>query len=123
MRLNPKLKADIAGYFDYTIIVEGKKDVAALNSMGFEKVYAIHENSVPIRERIVQLSEIIGRKEKVCILTDFDKKGKQLYMLIKSEMQALGMKLDSSLRGLIIKAQVSHIEGLSTFMDKVDKIY
>ena len=122
MKFNPRLKADIASYLDYTIIVEGKKDVNSLNALGFKKVYAIHQNSVPIRERILELSKIIDKKEKICILTDFDKKGKTLYMLIKQEMQALGMRLDSSLRGLIIKAQVSHIEGLSSFIEKLEKV-
>ena len=52
-----------------------------------------------------------------------DRKGKKLYMLIKSEMQMLGVRLDSSLRGLLIKAGLSHIEGFATFMGKIEKIF
>lgn len=122
MRFNPKLKQDVGKFLDYTIIVEGKKDVIALSKLGFEKVYAIHITGIPIRERLERLLEEIGRKEKVCILTDFDKKGKKLYLFVKEICQELGFRLDSTLRGLLIKAQISHIEGLDSFMGKIDGI-
>ena len=122
MRNNPRLKQDIAKYKDYVILVEGKKDVNALKSLGFEKVYAIHESGVSLKERLEKISLQIGKKEKLCILTDFDKKGKQLYLLIKSELQLLGVHLDSTLRGLLLKANISHIEGIAAFFDKVEKI-
>lgn len=122
MKFNPKLKTDIGKYFDYVIIVEGKKDVAALKALGFEKVYPIHEAGVPIRERVYHLSQIINKKEKVCILTDFDKKGKKLYLLLKSLFQEQGVRLDSTLRGLLLQAGISHIEGLHAFFEKVKSI-
>ncbi len=122
MKFNPKLKHDVGKYLDYVIIVEGKKDIIALQNLGFEEVYAVHATGVPLRERVVQIAEKIGRKKKVCILTDFDKKGKQLYLLLKNLFQEQGLKLDSSLRGILIKAQVSHIEGLDSFMEKIGKI-
>jgi len=90
--------------------------------LGFEKLYAIHQTGVPIRERIRFIVEELDKKDRVCILTDFDKKGKQLYLLIKQEMQTLGVRLDSSLRGILIKSQVSHIEGLYDFVKKVNQI-
>jgi 5S rRNA maturation endonuclease (ribonuclease M5) len=123
LKLNPQLKAQVQKYKDYVIIVEGKKDVASLNYLGFNRVHAIHENSIPIRVRLESIAKQIEKKDKVCILTDLDKKGKQLYLLIKSELQNLkGIHLDSSLRGLLIKARVSHIEGLHKFLDKVEKV-
>jgi len=122
MRFNPKLKQDMAKYYDYFIVVEGKKDILALNSLGFENVHAIHQNSVSLRERVEELSKMVGKKQKICILTDLDKKGKQLYLLLKSLFQEFGVRLDSSLRGLLIKAQISHVEGLSKFMKKIEDI-
>lgn len=122
MRYNPRLKSEILSYLNFPIIVEGKKDVQALQSMGFTRLYAIHETGVSIRERIEQIASTLDKKDKLCILTDFDKKGRALYMLIKKICQELGVKLDSSLRGLLIKARVSHIEGLDSFMEKIDKI-
>lgn len=122
MKFNPKLKQDIGKYKDYVIVVEGKKDVASLKALGFEKVYAIHSTGVPLRERIRELAGMIEKKEKLCILTDFDKKGKQLYFLLKKEFGELGVRLDSSLRGVLLKAHVSHVEGLYEFMKKVEGI-
>ncbi len=123
MKYNPKLKQDISKYYGYVIIVEGKKDVNALKNLGFEKVYAIHETSKPLREKLSEIVSLLEKKDKVCILTDFDKKGKKLYLLIKSELSQMPrVKLDSSLRGLLLKARVSHIEGLYTFMKKIEQI-
>jgi 5S rRNA maturation endonuclease (ribonuclease M5) len=122
MKLNPRLKADIKKYLNYVIVVEGKKDVSSLKSLGFEKVYEIHKNHVSLKERIEQIASEIDKREKVCILTDFDKKGKTLYLLLKKEFLEIGVKLDSSLRGILIKSQLSHIEGLYSFIKKVDSI-
>ncbi len=122
MKFNPQLKQDIEKYKDYVILVEGKKDVSSLKSLGFKKVYAIHESGVTLKEKLERISLIIEKKDKVCILTDFDKKGKQLYFLIKSELQAIGVKLDSSLRGILLKTRISHIEGLAKFLNKVENI-
>ncbi len=123
VKFNPKLKQDVAKFVDYVILVEGKKDVASLEALGFTKVYAIHETGIGLRERAEQiLADIDLRKDKICILTDFDKKGKQLYLQLKSILAENGAKLDSSLRGLLLKSGLSHIEGLYEFMSRVDAI-
>jgi len=122
MKYNQRLKQDIEKYKDYVIIVEGKKDASALKALGFERVYEIHATSLSLRERTEQIASELNKKDKVCILMDFDKKGKKLYSTIKPIFQELGVKLDSSFRGLLIRARVSHIEGLNTFIKNIDKI-
>jgi 5S rRNA maturation endonuclease (ribonuclease M5) len=122
MKLNPSLKASLQKYFDYHIIVEGKKDISSLKALGFTNLHAIHETGVPIKVRIEQIAQLLEKRDKVCILTDFDKKGKELYLLIKSLCQEQGIKLDSSLRGLLLKTQISHIEGLHKFFKKLEEI-
>lgn len=122
MKYNTKLLSEIEKFKDYVIVVEGKKDVNALKSYGFEKVYAIHQNGVSIKERAEQIMFYIDKKDKVCILTDLDRRGRQLYMLLKTIFQELGARLDSNLRGILIKARISHIEGFDTFMRKVENI-
>jgi len=122
VKFNPKLKQDVEKYKNYVIVVEGKKDVLSLKALGFEKVYAIHSTGVPLKERVRELAGIIEKKDKLCILTDFDKKGKHLYLLLKKEFSEMGVRLDSSLRGVLLKARVSHIEGLYGFMKKVEGI-
>jgi len=122
MKYNAKLQDQIERFKDYIIIVEGKKDVQALKSLGFEKVYAIHQTSVPLRERVEQIMSLIEKKDRICILTDLDKRGKQLYETLKPIFQELGAKLDSTLRGILIKSRLSHIEGIYSFMEKLDQI-
>lgn len=122
MKFNQRLRQDLEKYSNYVILVEGKKDITALKSLGFVKVYAIHHTGVPLREGIEQIAQHINKKEKVCILTDFDKRGKQLYMQVKAILQDLGIIIDSSLRGLLLKAGISHIEGMSKFMNRIENI-
>lgn len=120
MKFNPRLRQEMAEFFDYVIIVEGKKDVNALTKLGFSKVYAIHETSIPLLERVEQIMSQIDKKDKICILTDFDKRGKQLYFDIKGMFQTLGGRLDSKLRGLLLVTDLSHIEGLKSFIEKTE---
>jgi 5S rRNA maturation endonuclease (ribonuclease M5) len=123
MKFNPRLKQDMEKYKDYVFIVEGKKDVRALNNLGFDRVFMVHNPGLSLGESVEKIVGELEKKDRVCILTDFDKKGKTLYFRIKeilSEMR--GVKLDSSFRGLLIKARVSHIEGLDKFMDKIKEI-
>ena len=122
MKFNPRLKADVEKYKEYVIIVEGKKDVNALKSLGFGKVYAVHQTAIPIKEKVEQISEKITKKDKVCILTDLNKKGKKLYMLLKSMFQEQGVRLDSTLRMILIKSGISHIELLNKFIKKLEYI-
>ncbi len=111
-----KIKADIERYDDYVIVVEGKKDVNALSSLGFKRVYALHQTSVPIKECIALIASNLNKKDKVCILTDLDKKGKSLYFLAKSIFIEFGVKLDSSFRDSLLKSGISHIEGLYHYL-------
>ncbi len=121
MKINKNLKQQIEKYFDYIIIVEGKKDSKALKSLGFENVFELHMTGIPLRERISEICSLLTKKDKVCILTDLDKKGNSLYEFSKPVFQELGIKLDSSLRGLLIKAKISHIEGLHSFIEKLEE--
>ena len=120
MKFNQQLGQEIKKYLQYVIVVEGKKDVYSLKAMGFGKVYAVHQTGVSIKERVEQIISCLEKRDRVCILTDFDRKGKQLYLLLKKEFVELGVKVDSSLRGILLKAHVSHIEGLYEFMRKVE---
>ena len=120
MKINPRLKQDIEKYKEYVIIVEGKKDVSSLKALGFEKVFPIHQTSIPLRQSVEEIILKTEKKDKICILTDFDKRGKKLYMELKPIFQELGAHLDSTLRGILLKAGISHIEGLHKFIQKVE---
>ena len=102
------------------IIVEGKKDKLALEELGFKNIFIINETGKSLNEKVEEI-ETIGRKQKVCILTDFDKKGKKLYLRLKSELSKRKVRLDNCFRGMLLKLNISHIEGLSKFMENAEK--
>ena len=123
MNLSLSWQNILSKYQDFVIIVEGKKDTAALNALGFDKIFEIHQTGISIHERVESIIKKIGKKDTVCILTDFDKKGKQLYFIIQREMQAFGVRLDSSLRNMLLRMNISHIEGLDSFVENHNLSY
>jgi 5S rRNA maturation endonuclease (ribonuclease M5) len=122
MKYNPRLKLEIDKYKNYVILVEGKKDAKALEVHGFDRVFPIHKTGVSPRERMEQILSITTKKDKICILTDLDKNGKKLYMHVKPILQELGAKIDNNFRGILIRAKISHIEGIGNFLSKVEEI-
>jgi 5S rRNA maturation endonuclease (ribonuclease M5) len=122
MKFDSKLKEEVEKFKEHVILVEGKNDVSSLMALGFERVFWVHKIGKGLREAVEEIVMEVGRGAKVCILTDLDKAGKKLYDQIKPILQELGVKVDSTLRGILIKAQVSHIEGFYNFMKKVEGI-
>ena len=118
MKFNPNLPKELEEAKEMFIIVEGKKDYLSLQELGFKNIFIINETGKSLYEKIEQIEEKAG-KRKICILTDFDKKGKQLYLLLKAELSKRKVKLDNKLRGILLKADISHIEGLSSFMKHI----
>jgi len=116
MKRLENLKKQIKKSQNYLFIVEGKKDKYALEKLGLKNIFIINESGKSIYEKIEELEEKTNQR-KICILTDFDKKGKKLYLLLKSELSKRKVKLDNSLRGALLKSKVSHIEGLSSFLE------
>jgi len=94
------------------IIVEGKKDKVALEKLGFENIFVLHGK--PFYKAI---EEIEGKKIKKCIiLTDLDKKGKQLYYVFKRALVRRGIRVIDKLRKTMLREKISHTEGLTTFI-------
>jgi 5S rRNA maturation endonuclease (ribonuclease M5) len=118
MNLIKDIPEKIEKYKSNIIIVEGKNDVSALKELGFIHVYPIHVTGIPLRVRAEQISLNVSKKDRVCILTDLDKKGKQLYLLLKPIFQELGAHLDPNLRSILLNSHVSHIESLPKFLEK-----
>jgi len=121
MKFNPKLKSDISRYIGQIILAEGKKDEEILRKVGFSNIILIHEDGVSLSDRMKSISKLIPKKEKVCVLTDFDKKGKMLYFKIKELCNENGIKTDSTLRGLILLTGILNIKELDSMMGKINK--
>ena len=94
------------------IIVEGKKDKEALKKLGIKNIIELS------KKPLFQIIEEVADNEKECIiLTDLDKKGKELYGKINSGLQKLGVKVDNRFRNFLYKnTKLRQIEGIVTYM-------
>ena len=94
------------------ILVEGKKDKAALAALGIK-------NIITLKKPLYQIIEQIVKSNKECILLlDLDKKGKQLYARISSKLKQFGVKIDNSFREFLFKTKLRQIEGISKYLEK-----
>jgi len=94
-----------------TIIVEGKKDKAALEKLGIGSILTISgkDNN--------KLLDVLKKKNinRVIVLTDFDKEGEKRYKEILKVFEKNGIKTDSSIRGKFKQTfKINKIEELST---------
>jgi len=100
---------------DNIIIVEGIKDKKALQELGIKNIVTL--NKKPLFHIIEEVSK---KNKKITILTDFDKKGKQLYGKLNSGLQRQGVKVDKRFREFLQKnTKLSHIEGLVSYLNKI----
>ena len=99
----------------FLIIVEGMKETKALQHFGIKKIETLSRK--PLFHII---DEIASENKKVLILTDFDKKGKELYGKLKKGLLKLGVKVDDSFREFLQKnTRLSHIEGLVSYLGRL----
>ena len=75
---------------DKVVVVEGIKDKKALDKLGIK-------NIITLKKPLYAVIEDIVESGKECIiLTDLDKKGKQLYARLSSKLKQFGVKIDNS---------------------------
>jgi 5S rRNA maturation endonuclease (ribonuclease M5) len=96
---------------DMLVIAEGKKDYEALKKLGFEKILAL--KGKPLYEIAEQVSE-----KRVLVLTDLDAEGKKIYAAITGQLRTRGIHVDDTLRNLLFKTELRHIEGLFNYLKK-----
>jgi len=95
------------------IIVEGPNDQKALEHFGIKKIVTLS------RKPLFHIIEDVAATEKdVIILTDFDKKGKELYGKLYSGLSRLGVRIDNKFREFLFLQKLSHIEGLKRYIYK-----
>ena len=101
-------------YSNIIIIVEGKKDRAALNKFGVTNIVELTKKPL---FQIVE--EVAGSNEECIILTDLDKKGKQIYSRLNSDLQKHGVNVDNKFRNFLFKnTKLRQIEGMDTYFNR-----
>ncbi|MBW2975550.1 toprim domain-containing protein [Candidatus Woesearchaeota archaeon] len=99
---------------DQIVVVEGKEDKAALNRLGIR--YVVQLNKKPLY-KIVE--ELVERGKGVLILTDLDKKGKQLYGKLNHDLCRFGVKVDNRFRNFLFRhTKLRQIEGLDSYVER-----
>lgn len=94
------------------IVVEGKKDKAALNKLGIRNIRTLKN---PLYKEV---EDIAASCKEVVILTDLDKEGKQLYGKIKKDLVKNGVKVDNRFREFLFKkTKLRQIEGICTYLE------
>lgn len=95
------------------VIVEGKKDKAALQKLGIENVIELSKKPI---FQIVE--EVANSNEECVILTDLDKKGKEIYGKLNSNLQKNGVKVNNKFREFLFKhTKLRQIEGIDTYLE------
>ena len=95
------------------IIVEGKKDKRALESLGITNIIILNK---PLFEVVEKVS---SNNTRCVLLTDLDKKGKMLYAKLKKDLQRNGVKTIDSYRNFLFKhTNLLNIEGLITYINR-----
>ncbi|MEA2037827.1 MAG: toprim domain-containing protein [Nanoarchaeota archaeon] len=99
---------------DNLVIVEGKEDKAALKRLGVTNV--IQLNKRPLYKVV---EEVVRKEKETIILTDLDKKGKELYRKLNHPLQQFGIRIDNKLRHFLFKnTKLRQIEGLDSYIRK-----
>ena len=95
------------------VIVEGKKDKAALQKLGINNIIELN------KKPLFQIVEDIANSNDECvILTDLDKKGKELFGKLNSDLQRRGLRVNNKFREFLFKhTKLRQIEGIDTYLD------
>jgi 5S rRNA maturation endonuclease (ribonuclease M5) len=89
------------------VIVEGKKDVARLKTLGVSKIVSL--SRMPL---CTFCEKIAKNHDEVIILMDNDPEGKKLYSRLKLELGNLGIKINPKYQKNLALLKISHVEGL-----------
>lgn len=103
------------------IIVEGKADADALRKLGVKgQVICVKASLKPL----IELLEVIKRRDEAIILTDFDRRGAELADRLKKSLEEMRVKpnlLYWKEIGNLVKRDVKDVEGLASYIDTLRK--
>ncbi len=102
-----------------TLLVEGRKDKAALWVLGVEGDVMPVQNG----KRIFEIAEELAKEgREAIILTDWDRKGGQLCRLLRKALKACDVPYDDTNRAKLVrlsKKEIKDVESLPAFMSRL----
>lgn len=103
-----------AAHRNVAVIVEGKRDRAALEKLGLAGSRIFVLNKTPL---FAVAEEVASVSKEAAILTDLDAEGRKLYGKLSTLLQRLGIKIDNALRDFLFKhTQLRQIEGITNII-------
>lgn len=102
------------------VIVEGKLDKEALNELGIDNIFILHKIGRSLSSGIEEFIETLKKKETIILLTDLDDQGEEYYKIVKDGLVPNGIKINNTLRKILRNLKISHIEGLSSFVENIE---
>jgi len=102
-----RLLEELIEYRNKPAIVEGRKDKAALTSLGFTDVTALNTGG-----SLLSVVESLQDLNQVAVLTDLDQQGKILRKKLLRMFGPLGIHELRRPREIIAAMRLSHVEGL-----------
>jgi 5S rRNA maturation endonuclease (ribonuclease M5) len=104
---------------DIVLLVEGRRDRGALNLLGvWGEIIQVQTS-----DGILGIAEDLAlRKKKAIILTDWDRKGGQLCLLLKNALKANAVEFDAVTRSRLVHVvggEIKDVESLPSFFSKL----
>jgi 5S rRNA maturation endonuclease (ribonuclease M5) len=104
---------------EVVVLVEGKRDRGALNLLGIRGEII----QVQTSNGILGIAEDLAlRHRKAIILTDWDRKGGQLCMLLKNALKANSVEFEATTRSRlvhIVGGEIKDVESLPSFFSRL----
>jgi 5S rRNA maturation endonuclease (ribonuclease M5) len=101
------------------LLVEGKRDRGALNLLGVWGEIV----QVQTSDGILGVAEDLAlRHKKAIILTDWDRKGGQLCLLLKNALKANGVEFEANTRSRLVNlvsGEIKDVESLPSFFSRL----
>jgi len=105
------------------ILVEGKKDVEALRTLGVEgPIMSVKTGGRSFLTVVFELEK--ARTPKVILLLDFDRRGKQGTNRLRRNLEGAGIKVDLEFWLNLLKSagkDVQCVEGLNAYLKSLSK--
>ena len=105
------------------VIVEGKKDVSALRSLGVEGEILCAKTAGKSRLDLLRQIEEAGYKE-IILLFDFDRRGKEWTEIVKASLEKTGVKPNLTFWNevrMLAGREVKDVEGLASYLETLYK--
>ena len=105
------------------IIVEGKKDVETLRSLGIQGQLVTAKTGGKSRLDLISEIEKIGGRE-VILLLDFDRRGREWTAILRQNLEKAGIKANVSFRRELLRfagRELKDIEGLAAYMQTLSR--